>query len=142
MKYRIYRCFQKGHFILHIINILYFAPKSFFSVLIPSASFIYSWSFSLPFSEGLLSQMSSQWSTAKYKEFCYEIKSVSMFYEVRNLTQPATIFRETSDTEKNNWDRLKTGNINKDSLIRFFSSTDIAFWLVQTSFKRVQLTTN
>lgn len=135
MKYRIYRCFQKGHFILHIINILYFAPKSFFSVLIPSASFIYPWSFSLPFSEGLLSQMSSQWSTAKYKEFCYEIKSVSMFYEVRNLTQPATIFKETSVQR-----RITETDENrkyKDSLIRFFSSTDIAFWLVQTSFQRV-----
>lgn len=48
-----------------------------------------------------------------------------MFYEVRNLTQPATIFKETSVQR-----RITETDENrkyKDSLIRFFSSTDIAF---------------
>lgn len=117
MKYKIYRCFHKRtFFFLHIINILCHTPISF-PVLIPSASFIYSWLFFLSSSEGLLSQM----STTKYKEFCNEVESVSMSHKVGNLTQSATMFKVTSDIERNgNWDRLKTGNINKGTLIRFF----------------------
>lgn len=38
-----------------------------------------------------------------------------MFYKVKNFTESATTFKETSDIKNNNSDRLKTGNINKDS---------------------------
>ena len=127
MKCRIYRCFQKGHFILHVINVLYVPPKSFFPVLFPSTSFIYSWLFSLPLSEGLLSQTSSQWSTVKYQEFCHEIQNVSMFCEVRNLPRSATTFREASDTEKNDNSETETRQYKQRIASDFFLLLTLPF---------------
>lgn len=126
MKYKIYRYFPKGHFILHIINILYFTPKSFFPVLSPSVSFIYSWLYSLSLSENLLSQMSSQWS-AKCQEFCHEIQSVPMFYAVGNLIQSITTFEETSHREE--WWQTENRKYKHD-----LTSSDFFYWhCIQTS---------
>lgn len=119
----------KGHFILHITSsILNFAPKSFFSMLIPNVSFSFILDhFLCLFLKACCPKCHLSNILPNMRNFAMKLKAFPCFMK-SGISLSQLLYSRDSDIEKNDSsDKLKWGNVNKNNLRFFVFSTDIIF---------------